>query len=153
MTNRPIEDAINEVLSGDSRKNALELISFLKAADRDEHFVMKMYDENGWEVTNLGFIFISGSDEFPGPWTIWIAADNLGEHLQGQENADEHIKEFAWVHVSPCGSCGGECSPGTSTNVFGRQFDNTCRSQLMFTNPDAAAVECMKKIIDIKVGV
>jgi len=152
MTDRIIEDAINDVLSGETRKNALELISFLRAADNAERFVMKMYDDSGCEVSNLGFIVIGGSDDFPDPWTMWIDADNLGGHLQGQEFVDERIKEFAWAHVAPCGSCGGQCSPGTTANVFGRQFENTCRSQLMFTNPDADAVECMKKIIGIKAG-
>jgi len=144
---KKIEDVINDVLKGDTQKNALDLITHLRTCD----FSIVMHDEkdeSGWNVENLGFIVITGSDDFPGPWTMWLGADNIGEY--SEFSIDEHIKEFAWSHVSPCGSCGGKCSPGTKTKVFGKDFENTCQSNLMFVNPDAEAVAYMKKIFDIK---
>ena len=144
---KKIEDIIKSTLKGESQNNALELVTHLNAGNfsitlNDEK------DESGWIVDNLGFIVINGSEDFPGPWTMWMEVNNIGEHLENP--IDEQIKEFAWAHVSPCGSCGGDCSPGVSTKIFGKMFENTCQSNLMFTNPDLEAVEGIKKIVDIK---
>ena len=151
MSKKRIEDVINNVLKGDPQKNALDFIAHLRADEKSGDFSIEMHDEkdeSGWSVSNLGFIVINGSDDFPGPWTMWLEVNNIGEHSEAP--VDEHIKEFAWAHVSPCGSCGGDCSPGTSTKVFGRGFENVCQHNLMFVNPDADAVGRMKAIIDIK---
>ena len=149
---RKIEDIIKGVLKGHMQKNALDLIAHIRASEEDGIFSISAYDEtntsewSGFNITDLGYIIVNGSGDFPGPWTMWIGADNLGEHSQ----AGEHIKEFAWAHVSPCGSCGGKCSPGTRTRIFGRDFENVCQNNLIFINPDADAVVCIKKIIDIR---
>ena len=144
---KKIEDIIKSTLNGDAQKNALELIAHITAND----FTITMNDENdesGWVVPNLGFIMINGSEEFPGPWTMWMEVNNIGEH--SELPIDEHIKEFAWANIAPCGSCGGDCSPGITSKIFGKVFENTCQSNLMFTNPDAEAVDRIKKIVDIR---
>jgi len=151
MSKRRIEDVINDVLKGDTQKNALALIAHLRAGEDAEKFPIIQHDEKdegGWDLPNLGFIFVTGAEDFPGPWTMWVNGNNIGEGWELP--IDESIKEFAWAHVSPCGSCGGECSPGTSTKVFGKDFENVCQHNLMFTNPDAEAVDYMKKILDIR---
>jgi len=151
---KKIEDAIGSTLKGDAQRNALDLIAHIRAGETSKHFSIKNHNEtgesvwNGWNVSNLGYIIINGLDDFPGPWTIWMEADGLGEHLEAP--VDEDIKEFAWFHVSPCGSCGGECTPGNSATVFGRVFENTCKSNLIFINPNAKTVDYMKKIIDVR---
>jgi len=144
---KKIEDIIKSTLNGDAQKNALELVAHITAND----FSITMNDENdesGWVAANLGFIFINGSEEFPGPWTMWMEVNNIGEH--SELPIDEHIKEFAWANIAPCGSCGGDCSPGVTSKIFGKTFENTCQSNLMFTNPDAEAVDGIKKIVDIR---
>ena len=144
---KKIEDIIKSTLTGDTQNNALELIAYLRASD----FVIEMHDEkdeSGWNVPNLGFIVMIGSEDFPGPWTMWMPVNNIGE--SAEIPIDEHLKEFAWAHVSPCGSCGGDCSPGTTTKIFGKDFENVCQHNLMFNNPNAEAVDGMKKIIDVK---
>ena len=151
MSKRKIEAVINDVLRSEAQKSALDLIAHLRA--EEEHGIFKISindekDESGWSVSNLGFILISGDDDFPGPWTMWVGADNMGEHYELA--VDAHIKKFAWSHVAPCGSCGGTCSPGTRTRVFGKDFENVCQHNLMFTNPNTEAVTCIKKIIDIR---
>jgi len=151
MSKKMIEDIINNVLNGDAKVNALDLVAHIRALEESDNYTISMHDEKdetGWVASNLGFIFISGSDDFPGPWTMWMEAGNIGEGLE--HPADDHIKEFAWSHVSPCGSCGGNCSPGISTKVFGKDFDNTCQSNLIFINPSAETVNSMKKLVDIK---
>ena len=151
MSKKRIEDVIYDFLKGDAQKNALDFITHLRTGEKSEDFSIDMHDEkdeSGWSVSNLGFIIVNGSDEFPGPWTMWVSVNNIGEH--SESTIPDHVKEFAWAHVSPCGSCGGDCSPGTDTKVFGRDFKNVCQHNLMFVNPDSAAVACMKEIIDIR---
>ena len=146
---KKIENVVSAVLTGDAQKNAAGLIAHMRACG--EVFGVTQNDEKdetGWAVENLGFIFINGGEDFPGPWTMWLNADNLGAGTKLP--VDDSLKEFAWAHVSPCGSCGGSCSPGVSAKVFGRDFENTCQTNLMFVNPGAEAIGHMKKIIDIK---
>jgi hypothetical protein len=151
MPNKTIEDVINDVLKNETKENALELIAHVRLYEKPEQFSISMHDgkdESGWNVSNLGFIFINGSDDFPGPWTMWVQANNIGEH--SELPVDEHIKEFAWSHVSPCGNCGAGCNTGTRTTVFGKIFENVCQHNLMFNNPDAETVSNIMKILDIK---
>ena len=146
---RKIEDVVNDVLKNDAQKNALDLIGHLRVKEKSGNFLIKQHDakdESGWDVSGLGFIIVNGADDFPGPWTMWLNAGNIGDHSE----AEGHVKEFAWAHVSPCGDCGGKCSPGSSARIFGKDFENTCQSNLMFVNPDAQAVACIKSIVDIK---
>ena len=148
MSNKRIEDTINNVLKDDSKKNALDLVAYLRENETSDNFSINMHDEkdeSGWNISNLGFIIITGSDDFPGPWTMWVGADKIGEN-----STDEQIREFAWSYVSPCGSCGGNCTPGIKARIFGKDFENTCQSNLMFNNPNAEAVASIIKILDIK---
>jgi len=146
---KQIEDVINTTLTGQAQQSALEFIAYVKAAGV---FSIKQHDENdssGWVIHDLCFMLITGADDFPGPWTIFMGATNLGENCG---NVSEDVKEFAWKHVSPCGSCGGECAPGVSSIVFGKEFANTCQGNLLFNNPSLEAVEFIKKIIDVRSG-
>jgi len=148
---KKVEELISEKLTGDTQKNALDFITHVRTYD-DVFTISMCGDEesmwNGCEVSNLGYIVVNGSDDFPGPWTMWFGVDNIGEYAETP--IDECIKEFAWTHVSPCGNCGKGCTPATSTKVFGKDFENTCQSNLLLVNPNADAVECMKKLVDIR---
>jgi len=149
MSKRTIEDVINERLSGDARKNALEFVACIRA----KNLPIDLHDENnesGWGIPDLAFIVITGSDEFPSPWGMWMGAADIGEGLDVP--ADEQLKEFAWANAATCGSCGGDCSPGINTRIFGKDFKNTCQTNLMFVNPDSGTVENINKLVDIIVN-
>jgi len=142
-----IEDKIKVTLKDDAQKNLLELVAHIRALDKSGQFPITQNEENddsGWVAANLGFIVITGTDDFPGPWSMWIGANNIAD-----DQASDCLKELAWKHVSPCGSCGGDCSPGVDTKIFGKNFEKTCQANLMFTNPDVETVDGMKKIIDV----
>ena len=148
---KKIETLISEKLKGEAQKNALDFITHVRA--HDEIFtICACGDEdsmwNGCAVSNLGYMVVNGSDDFPGPWTMWFEVSNIGEYAETP--IDECIKEFAWKHVSPCGNCGKGCTPATNTKVFGKDFENTCQSNLLLVNPDAEAVGYMKKLADIR---
>ena len=150
MSEIRIEDVISKTLTGDSQMNALDFISHLRAIEQAGKISISMNnekDESGWNVSGAGFICITGSDEFPGPWGMFVGTDNIIEHSDFP--VDEHIKEIAWANVAPCGKCNNDCTGGSiRRTIFGKDFENVCN--LIFVNPDSKTVDCMKKIIDIK---
>jgi len=147
-----IEELINLKLKGYAHKNVADLITHIR--EDDDIFTISTCEYNeestwsGCNISDLGYIVINGTDEIPGPWTFWFNASNLGEHSKSP--IDEHVKEFAWNHVSPCGKCIHECNATADTIILGKKFENTCQSNLIFVNPDAEAIEFMKKLVDIK---
>ena len=62
---------------------------------------------------------------------------------------DEEAKEIAWNHINYCGKC-DKCSPGTNKIVFGKKFNNVCSSTMAFGNPNRDTLECIKKLLGMK---
>lgn len=159
MAEQRIEEIINDTLMGDTQTNALDFIAFLRAEDI-------AYNQSGGYLDvhclgrNVCSVLITGDKDAPGPWTIWSEQEPGtwvtwpdGEPGGGQAGLpeDAHTREIAWAHVNPCASCGGDCSPGRRKTVFGRGFDNLCNSALAFTDPDAEALACAKRMVQARV--
>ena len=87
------------------------------------------------------YLHIDGTENMPGPWTIWTEGDYSDFPL------DENMKEIAWANVSICGKCGGDCAPGSRKTILGKDFDNVCYAVMAFNNPDAKTLECVKKLL------
>ena len=145
MSNQKIEALINEVLKGGSRKNALDFVAYLHD---NEMIVGENHSEVSYNGESICYMHIDGSDQAPGPWTIWSDDNAIYEH--GDASLDEHTKEIAWARANVCGSCGGDCSPGKHKTIFDKEFDNICSSTFMFTNPDAETLECVKKLLAMR---
>jgi len=149
---RNIEDVMNETLSGDAQKNALELVVYIKADESGKTQIINHEGGEMWLVKKkdkiLDLIYVDGTDECPGPWTMWIRGDYIGEY--SDYPVDEKIKEAAWAHVAPCKPCSSDCNRGSLRTVFGKEFAKACPDTIMFTNPDAQTIEYIKKIIDIR---
>ena len=68
--NRKIEDVIKDLLKEETQKAAYDFVTFLH-----ENEVPIEESENYWEVKykeqTICYIFINGSVDLPGPWTIW----------------------------------------------------------------------------------
>lgn len=81
------------------------------------------------------------------PLTIWTD-DSL---FDTYENAQirENLRENAWRNIDYCVHC-GSCSGGRHRIVFGKGFDNVCRTQMRFTNPDKQEFETIKELIRIR---
>lgn len=156
MSGQRIEDVIHDVLKDDAQKNALDFITFMRANEipLDE-------SEGYWEVKLkdecVCYILITGSDEAPGPWTIW--SDQVPGTWVVWDDAkyvdfpmDEHIRQTAWANINICANCGG-CTPsgGKRKTVLGKDFDNLCNSALAFTNPNTEALACVKKMIEMRI--
>lgn len=161
MSAKKIEDVICDALKNDTKRNALDFVAYLQAKEipLDE-------SENYWEVNykgkNVCSLWVNGSDDIPGPWTIWSAQepdswadwpDDESDRKYAVPEVDERIKEIAWANVNVCGNCGGCENPGgRRKTVLGKGFDNLCNSTMQFVNPSDDALTCAKKMIDVRIN-
>ena len=139
------EGFVKAVLNGDTLKTALDFAAFLRANDMiagGEH------GEISYKDKCLGYMYLDGIEQAPGPWTIWTQGDYSKEHEDVP--MDERMKEIAWAHVNHCASCGGSCSPGTRKVIFGKEFENVCSADMAFHSPDTEAMECIMKLLETR---
>ena len=149
-----IENAINEILNHDAQKNAMDFVKYLRMNDMEfERGQGYWEDKYYWVVKYNGeyvcFILLGGDDGKGKSWTIW--SDDSGSMWFEDSPLDENTKKTAHANVDFCGNC-GSCGGGTSKAIFGRAFDNVCRTVFRFDNPDCAAVECAKKLVKMRIN-
>jgi hypothetical protein len=152
MPEQEIEYFISKTLMGEAQNNALGFTAYLRANallferclngfwEDKLYWVVKYKDETVCQI------FVNGYEE--GHWVVW--SDDSGANPFSDSPLDEQTKEVAWKNVGHCG--GGGCCRDTGTRkvIFGKEFDNVCLAILRFDNPNADAVECMKKIVEIR---
>ena len=142
------ENAINERLMGDVQKNALDFAAFLRANDMT---LERLEDCDGWNVyirgINSAFVQIFGDkNNF-----------NVVLHIStydGESPVDDDLKAFTWAHVLLCPGCGSETFCEESQNrrtIFGKEFESTCQSPLVFLDPDANDLMNVQKLMLILV--
>jgi len=145
MSEKTFQQAITEILIGETQKNALDFAAFLNAND------MGTGDDgsNGTVTYNgevLAYMHMDGKPEMPGPWTIWPSVTGT---VPEDFVFDEAMKEIAWKNVNICGKCGGDCAPGSRKTVYGKEFDNVCGAILAFTDPTADELACVKRVLEM----
>ena len=131
-----LEEKIKTLLSGETQKNALDFIDFLRVNKIPPKFhVISVVGEGG---------------NFPHirPWVTFF---NVCE-FDGL--VDKELLEFAWKHAHICdhfitngGRCGCGKQPGFKKIVFGKEFENICKCPMQFINPDTETLENMKKLL------
>ena len=142
-----IEVELNEDLSGDRLKNALNFIAYMKTNDMTTHAEHHSAFEYKGEWVCI--VCIIPVDDVPG----WVIFDNPLTSKFDNFPVDEDLKEFAWANVNICTSCGGSSGcgsqPGRTKIIFGKEFNNICTSDVAFWNPDADALKKIMQMIDI----
>jgi len=151
-----IEERIKQILTGDAQKNALDFADFLKANDIRLDYNANETEKNnptGWNGAiggivgnSIGYLYISGAENCPGPWTFWFNSCDFN----GSDSSDDEFKNAIWAFASPCGKCheGWEkCRGSGKRTILGKEFIDQCHSPLMFCNPDAKTLEHMKKFL------
>jgi hypothetical protein len=96
------------------------------------------------------WLHVDGTDELPGPWTVWVDAFLGPDGEQKGLALPDCVKETAWAHINLCGSCGGNCAPGSTKTLFGKTFDKVCGVEFAFTDPDAGVLDCIKTLLTAK---
>lgn len=123
MPEQRIENLIDEVLTGETQKNALAFAAFLRANGMlfvrgKGYWEDKFYWMIKYKDEYVCFILIngSGSEEKFAPWTIW--SDDSDSNWFADFPLDKHTKEIAWKNVDVCGNCGGCSNPGGSRKLY-----------------------------------
>lgn len=110
-------------------------------------------DQFYWTVRYQGepvcFLLINGKgDEAPmAPLTVWT--DDSGSPWYEDGPLTQQEKELCWEHVDICGHC-GSCAGGTQKTVFGRAFENVCRTTMCFTAPEAEELALLEKLAALR---
>ena len=147
MAEKRIEDAFNEFLTGDALKNALNFVEFLRGNE--------MIYDGEYEIHYKDKLacYINTPADGEHTWGVWTVGDYSSEYEDF--TIDERTKEIAWANVVKCGNC-DDCNrgPGKTEVIFGKEFANVCNGTdnlaMRFVNPDAEAVECVKKMVDMR---
>jgi len=160
MSNQKIEEVISNAyvyVEGEQkleeRTNALDFIAHLRANEME----IPLLDPAGGmiDVGYKGEGVITMELEAPGTGdTALVSFISIpSAWTKPDAQADERFKEIVWEHLRHCeiNDC-GDCSPGLSLTIFGKQFDNICKSSLMFDNPAGEALECAKKAVDARIN-
>ncbi len=143
-----------ETLTIEVKHNVLSFINFLVVNDM-------IFEKCGgyWENQNYYFVkykneyvcFIlingSGTEEKFAPFTVW--SDDSGSKWYENVDLDDKVKSIAWENVDICEYC-GSCSGGKSKLIFGKEFENVCRTTFRFVNPNENEFECLKKLIQLR---
>jgi hypothetical protein len=153
MPELKIENYIIKYLAGDTQKDALEFVRFLRENE------MQFYkDENADWANNLYwwikcedeyfcFILINGYEE--GKWVVWFEDGN--SDCFADFPVDEQTKEIAWANADVfLGNCGGGQCEGVRKVLLGRVFESLYRTLMCFKDPSGEAIKCMEKLVKIR---
>jgi len=155
MSEHGIEYFINETLTGETQRNALELAAYLRTSEMSlerqtiGYWADKIYFICNYKGESVCYIAINEFDD--GAW--YITFDDSGTNWFEDFPLDEQTKEIVWKNVDICESyCGGCGNPdgGTPKKIFGKEFDKVCLVTMKFENPNAEEVECMKKLFEVR---
>ena len=142
-------DIINDALDGDNLKNATDLIAYLKTLKSNPAWA----SANSWKVSCKGevvcYIKLHGSNAFhleKGSWQVSVHINYGG--AQEDIIADENLKQAIWDNIKYCYRC-SSCRGGNKT-IYGKEFKDVCHGPVVYINPDAKTLECVKKLIEIK---
>ena len=140
---RTMDELIKKAnLKGDSLKNANDFAIFL---EEEGMLAGGVHGSITYNDKAICYMHMDGTDEVPGPWTVWPNGDFSSDISSAALNDAQ--KEIAWTNINVCGKCGGKCAPGSTKTVFGKQFDNVCSAPLAFCDPKDETLECLKVVL------
>lgn len=152
MTEKSIEEIINNELPPDDKIDALDFVAFLRGNGfefiRDKgYWKDKIYFLVLFNNDCVCFISIKDPDETKNRWTVW--SDDMSSAYLNDITVENRLKESAWEHVDICGNC-GSCDGGRPKIIFGRTFNNVCGCTFRFDNPSRHDLIVLKKIVELR---
>ena len=154
MAEKQIENVINEKLTGDAQKNALDLITFM----RTNEFSFEGFNDGkelkwnpNYKGKSIGCMAVAEELMLSEgiSTALWLGLD---WSFDDSGPADDELKEFAWAHVVNCPQ-EKYCKPPHCENsknrwqIFQKEFESTCHAPLAFFNLDAKKLENIKKLL------
>jgi hypothetical protein len=153
MSDRIMGNYINNRLIGNSRENAITLLKHL-----EKHQMLFERLQNGYWANRLYWLvkknnecvcyfLINGDEDNNNQWTLW-SDDSMSQCFEN-DLLDEYMKKVGWEYIDFCKKC-GSCSGGTRKTIFGKEFNNVCKTTFMFNDPDREALEFIKQMVIIR---
>lgn len=140
------EEIIHTALEGDRKQNALNFIAFLKSFRMTPQWA----SANSWAVSykNKRVCYIKISDYVAGEGSWYIRPAVSYDDTLMAFCLHESLEKVMLDSIHFCHAC-GKCAPGKRATFFGKELDNVCCSPIDFEfhNPDAAAMNCAKKLV------
>ena len=142
---------VNDALGGEELTNASDFTAFLiENGMRFERGGGYWEDKIYWCVDHRGesVCYILLED---GAWTVW--SDDSGINSYEGASLSEDMMKIAWSHLAICEN-DERCFDGCARKrkiFFGKEFDNVCGTSMKFRNPNGEEVECLKRLMMIRV--
>jgi len=143
-----IKDTLKNNLKGDALANALDFVSYLT----EKGLTPKMEWDNGVRFikNNKSPCLVVFNMHGDGEWFICdvpVVSEPEWNSLSGD------LKEFIIANIKICSvhqgeACGCGSEPGTNKNIFGKDYNNVCTSEIHFVNPGSDVIDKLKQIID-----
>ena len=149
-----ITSAIDQYLTDDAKRTALEFVQYLHGQG------LSFYKDTGacwkdkryyWVTKNdecVCFIAIKDPDEPQNQWTVW------SDESIAYEDAEvcDKIKQIGWNYIDFCGKC-GSCSGGKDKMIFGKRFQRVCGCTFRVDNAGYDDLDFLKTMVDIRIRV
>jgi len=150
-----IENTINDHLTGEIQKNALDFLDFM----RTNELLHNAADGTSFSYLGEEICLMIQDDKAPiSGWIIFWADCDIDNGEHGNFCSDERLIDFAQNNVNICTNfrsngknCGCGQQPGERRIVFGKEYYNCCsKCTLCFSNPSAESLESIKKLVEIR---
>jgi len=142
-----IEEAINDLLEGEHKENALNLAAYLKEYNMSPHMSnwgkVRYNDEY-----NIGRMGIDGKDN----WCFEVFSSLHYHSVDGYVDDDADFVDAVHQRVQICHApCHEQCWRAKDVNVFGKEFKSVCSQHSgAFVNPNATDVGYIKNLIEYR---
>jgi hypothetical protein len=140
-----MEEIASAFFDGDTKINVMEFIDQLKSIKMPAQWA----SVNSWKVNHKSKV-VAYIKFYEGSWYI----DPFMDFNDIEFNAfikKEKLEEFIWDNIEPCTNClpKGQCTPGRSVNIFGKEFKNICHAP-RFKDPDISEFGWIKKLLEYR---
>ena len=139
-----INEKFNELLTGDTLKDALDFAEFIKEN--------KFFWNGEFDIfyQNELLCYIDIPTEKKKRFQIWTVGDYSHELQEFPLSVVQ--KEIALEHVAKCTNCSDmNCGPGKNETIFGKKFPTVCHGvenlAMKFNNPTGQTLEVVKKLL------
>ena len=142
-----IEEAINDLLNGEAKENALNLATYLKENNMSPN--MSNYGKVRYnDEYNIGWMGVEGKEK----WYFEVFSSLHYYAVAGFVDDDADFVEAVHKRVQICHApCHEQCWRAKDVNVFGKEFKSVCSQHSeAFINPNATEVGYIKKLIEYR---
>ena len=144
-----IEDILPIYLDGDNLIHALDFIAFLREYKMNPGW----RSPNSWCVNYKGkvvvYIKLGKAAYLNSESDFWQMVFQSHFNDECKEMFNERFKEIARSKIRYCNCCTDfKCAPGVQASILGKELDKNicCHMSLIFNNPDAEEVKCIKML-------